>query len=85
MLKRAGIAAAILIIAYLMCPLHGAIAQDAQPPEPPAAETETPDAEEPSEPPAAEVEAPDSKEPSESPADAETPEAEEQAARRRRK
>ena len=75
MLKRAGIAAAILIIAYLFSPMQAVIAQDAQPPEPPAAETEAPDAEEPS---AAEVEVPDSEEPSEPPAaEAETPDSEE--------
>ena len=80
MLKRAGIAAAILIIAYLFSPMQGVIAQDAQPPEPPAAEVEVPDSEEPSEPPAAETEAPDSEEPPEPPAaDAETPDSEEQA------
>ena len=80
MLKRAGIAAAILIIVYFMCPLQGVRAQDAELPEPPAAEVETPDAEEPSEPPAAEVEVPDSEEPSEPPAaEMETPNAEEQA------
>ena len=77
MLKRAGIAAAILIIAYLFSPMHGVIAQDAQPPEPPAAETEAPDSEEPSEPPAAEVETPDSEKLSEPPAaEAETPDSE---------
>ena len=92
MLKRAGIAAAILIIAYLFSPMQAVIAQDAQPPESPAAETEAPDSEEPSEPPAevevpdseeppaAETEAPDSEEPSEPPAaEAETPDSEEQA------
>ncbi|MYK23689.1 hypothetical protein F4054_15710 [Candidatus Poribacteria bacterium] len=62
MLKRAGIAAAILIIAYLFSPMQVVIAQDAQPPEPPAAETEAPDAEEPSEPPATEAETPDAEE-----------------------
>ena len=93
MLKRAGIAAAILIIACLFSPMQAVIAQDAQPPEPPAAESappdsqepseppaeaETPDAEEPSEPPAAETEVPDSEEPSEPPAaETETPDAEE--------
>ena len=78
MLKRTGIAAAILIIAYLFSPVQGVIAQDAQSPEPPAAETEAPNSEEPSEPPAAEVETPDSEEPSEPPAaEAETPDSEE--------
>ena len=78
MLKRAGIAAAILIIAYLFSPMQVVIAQDAQPPEPPAAETEAPDAEEPSEPPAAETEAPDAEEPPEPPAaETEAPDAEE--------
>ena len=71
MLKRAGIAAAILIIAYLFSPVQGGIAQDAQPPEPPAAEAEVPNSEEPSEPPTAEAETPDPEEPSEPP-DAET-------------
>ena len=80
MLKRAGIAAAILIIAYLFSPMQAVIAQDPQPLEPPAAEAETPDSEEPSEPPAAEVEVPDSEEPSEPPAaEAETPDSEEPA------
>ena len=60
MLKRAGIAAAILIIAYLFSPLQGGIAQEAQSPEPPAAETEPSDSEAPAEPPAAETEPPDS-------------------------
>ena len=78
MLKRVGIAAAILIVAYLFSPMQMVIAQDAQPPEPPAAEAEAPDSEEPSEPPAAEVEVPDSEEPSEPPpAEAETPDSEE--------
>ena len=78
MLKRAGIAAAILIIACLFSPMQAVIAQDAQPPEPPAADAETPDSEEPSEPPAADAETPDSEEPSEPPAaDAETPDSEE--------
>ena len=72
MLKRAGIAAAILIIACLFSPMQAVIAQDAQPPEPPAAEAETPDSQEPSEPPA-EAETPDSAQPPESPAEAETP------------
>ena len=76
MLKRAGIAAAILIIACLFSPMQAVIAQDAQPPEPPAAEVETPDPQEPPEPPAAEVETPDSQEPSEPPAEAETPDSE---------
>ena len=80
MLKRAGIAAAILIIAYLLSPMQSVIAQDAQPSEPPAAEVETPNAGEPSEPPAAEAETPDAEEPSEPPAaEAETLDAEEQA------
>ena len=78
MLKRVRLAAAILIIAYLFSPMQGAIAQDPQPPEPPAAEAEAPDSEEPSEPPAAEAETPDSEEPSEPPAaEAETPDSEE--------
>ena len=77
MLKRTGIAAAILIIAYLFSPVQGVIAQDAQSPEPPAAETEAPNSEEPSKPPAAEVEIPDSEEPSEPPAaETETPDSE---------
>lgn len=78
MLKRVGIAAAILIIAYLFSPMQVVIAQDPQPLEPPAAEVEAPDSEEPSEPPAAEVEVPDSEEPPEPPAaEAETPDSEE--------
>ena len=85
MLKRVGIAAAILIIAYLFSPMQAAIAQDTQPPEPPAAEVETPDSEKPSEPPT-ESETPDSEAPSESetpdaeaPSEPETSDAEEQA------
>ena len=78
MLKRVRLAAVILIIAYLFSPMQEAIAQDPQPPEPPAAEAEAPDSEEPSEPPAAEAEAPDSEEPSEPPAaEVETPDSEE--------
>ena len=46
MLKRAGIAAAVFIIACLFSPMQSAIAQDAQPPEPPAAEVEIPDSQE---------------------------------------
>lgn len=80
MLKRAGIAAAILIIAYLFSPMQGVMAQDAQPSEPPAAEVETPDSETPPEPPAAEAETPDSEAPPEPPAaEAETPDSEAQA------
>lgn len=46
MLKRAGIAAAVFVIACLFSLMQSAIAQDAQPPEPPAAEVEIPDSQE---------------------------------------
>ena len=70
MLKRVGIAAAILIIAYLFSPMQAVVAQDTQPSEPPAAEVETPDSKEPSE-----SETPDA----EAPSEPETSDSEEQA------
>ena len=79
MLKRVSIAAAILIIACLFSPLQEVLAQEAQSPEPPAAETEPPDSETPAEPPAAETEPPDSEAPAEPPAETEPPDSEEQA------
>ncbi len=45
MLKCVCIAAVVFVIACLFSPMQSVIAQDAQPPEPPAAETETPDSE----------------------------------------
>ena len=78
MLKRVGIAAAILIIAYLFSPMRGGIAQDAQPPEPPVAEVEVPDSQEPPEPPT-DAETPDAQEPSEPPTETPPPDSEEQA------
>ncbi|MDE0018013.1 MAG: peptidylprolyl isomerase [Candidatus Poribacteria bacterium] len=89
MLKRAGIAAAIFVIACLVSPMQSVIAQDAQPPEPPAAEVETPDAQEEqaqdeengSEQLNPETDTPEEgdTQPPEPPAEAETPDSEEQA------
>ena len=45
LLKRVYIAAAIFVMACLFSPIQSVIAQDAQPPEPPAAEVETPKSE----------------------------------------
>ncbi|MYK95693.1 hypothetical protein F4009_17125 [Candidatus Poribacteria bacterium] len=89
MLKRAGIAAAIFVIACLVSPMQSVIAQDAQPPEPPAAEVEIPDAQEEqaqdeqngSEQMTPETDTPEEGDPQppEPPAEAETPDSEEQA------
>ena len=89
-LKRVCIAAAVLVIACLLSPMQSVIAQDAQPPEPPAAEVETPDSqeeqtqEEESSPEQLDPETDTPEEgdaqPPESPAEAETPDAQEEQA-----
>ena len=89
-LKRVCIAAAVLVIACLLSPMQSVIAQDAQPPEPPAAEVETPDSqeeqtqEEESRPEQLDPETDTPEEgdaqPPESPAEAETPDAQEEQA-----
>ena len=90
MLKCAGIAAAVFVIACLFSPMQSVRAQDAQPPEPPAAEVEIPDSQEEqtqaeensSERLNPETDAPeegDAQPPEPPAAEAETPDAEEQA------